>query len=656
MPSNKNNSSDNNKSKPEKRGSEQMTGKVARITSAKRGKRAENAKHKELAAFERRWTGSLEDKESGLCTPATFEHVKSQIDDYILHQLLADFFVVRDDEEICVGRFEVDFDRPKVQDMEGWNNLPEEAKKKLLARPMPRKLTKIKNINSLNLLYENRLVWYPRIKHRAGSEGGPYVHWDEANPVKIWRRHPGRPTFHGVVFQPGAWGEEGFGRSISEKMENGETVQNLNLWTGWAIEPAFKKDPHKLKDGSMSRPLPDLDACKRIRGHVLDVLCAGDVGAYRWMTYWLAHLVQNPRQKLPTTVAITGPQGVGKGSFFTGIIAAFFMPAHTWAFNDVQQVTGKFYDSRTALWTILDEAIWSGDVRAANKMKAMISEVMTSQEEKGRQQRQVKTLGRYGIITNERGAAHLDHDDRRYFITQARNPFGNDKRQLKEYMRAFWHEVNNGGLEAYFGYLLSLDIEGSGLDLTTAYETAEKGTQKQLSMRPHEQWLFECLDNGSWGERLGPRGDISMKWEDFGVGSDRDPLAPKTAIKDSWAAWLKTSHNKAFKISDAELFRFLAEKLGMVSVTERPTITNDDPVHIMVQGRARYIVLPSLEEARTNWQQNMFRVAEWNPAEAPPLTDEDNELLAMVADLKEATWANDNPKPDRSKELDDAPF
>lgn len=618
--------------------------RIANIGEAKqkRGKRAETAERKEIAALARQWTGSLADKESGLCTPATIEHVRAQIDDSILNQVLADFFIVRDDEEISVGRFETDFDRPKVQDMEGWHNLPEPAKKKLLARPKPKKLTKIKSIASLNLLYENRQVWYPKLKHRA--EGGPFVQWEQKNPVQIWRQHKDRPTFHGVVFQPAAWGEEGFGRSISEDMENGETVNNLNLWTGWAIDPTFKKAPHKLKDGSMSRPLPDMEACKRIRWHVLNVLCAGDVGAYQWMTYWLAHLVQRPRQKLPTTVAITGPQGVGKGSFFTGIIAAFFMPAHTWAFNDVQQVTGKFFDSRTALWTILDEAIWSGDVRAANKMKAMISEVETTQEEKGRQQRQVKTLGRYGIITNERGAAHLDHDDRRYFITQAVNPFGHDKRQLKDYMRQFWAEVNEGGLEAYFGYLLSLDIEGSGLDLTTAYETAEKGTQKQLSMRPHEQWLFECLDNGSWGERLGPRGDVNMKWEEFGIGGDRDPLAPKTAIKDSWAAWLKTSHNKAFKISDAELFRFLSEKLGMEAVTERPTITADEKIYSLVQGRARYVILPDLEEARFRWQQNMFRVADWNPPEIP-IEDEGDQLTQMVADLKEATVANSSEVP-----------
>lgn len=633
-----------------KQGNEQMTGNVSKIASVnKRGKRAQTAEQKTVSALARRWTGSEDDKQSGYCTPATLDHVKSQIDNHILNHLLADFFIVRDAEEITVGRFEVDYDRPKPQDMEGWHQLPESAKTKLLARPKPRKLTKIKNIASLNLLYENQLVWYPKLKHR--SEGGPFVQWEQKNPVQIWRQHPNRSTFHGVVFQPGAWGEEGFGRSISEEMENGETVHNLNLWTGWAIEPTFKKAPHKLRDGSTSRPTPLVDACKRMRWHVLNVICAGDVGAYEWFTFWLAHLVQRPRQKLPTTAAITGPQGVGKGSFFTGVIASFFQPAHTWSFNDVQQVTGKFFDSRTAVWTILDEAIWSGDIKAANKMKAMISEVESTQEEKGRQQRQVKTLGRYGIITNERGAAHLDHDDRRYFITQAVNPFGTDKKKLKQYMREFWQEVNNGGLEAYFGYLLSLDIDGSGLDLTTAYETAEKGNQKQLSMRPHEQWLYECLDNESWGERLGSRGDISLAWEDFSVGSDRDPLAPKTAIKDSWVSWLKTSHNKAFKISDAELFRFLAEKLGMDTATERPTISHDDPVHLLVQGRARYVILPRIDEARAQWQQNMFKVADWNPPEGPPMTDDDNQLTEMVSDLKEATWANDNSTP-----TTDAPF
>lgn len=635
----KNNFSDN---KSPETGDEQMTGKVAKISTAKRGKRANNAARKEIAARERVWTGSLEDKECGFCTAANYELVKEQIDNHILNHILKDYFIVREDEEIAVGRFEVDFDRPKPQDMEGWHQLPEAAKKRLLARPRPRKLTKIKNIAGLNLLYENKQVWYPKVKHR--SEGGPFVQWELKNPVQIWRQHQNRPTFHGVVFEPGAWGEEGFGRSIPEEMENGETIHNLNLWTGWAVDPIFKKAPHKLSDGSMSRPVPDMEACKRIRWHVLHILCAGNAEAYRWFTYWLANLVQRPRQKLPTTCAFPGPQGLGKGSFMNGVIGALFMPAHTWSFNDVQKVVGRFYDSRTALWTVLDEAIWNGDVKAANKMKAMISELEDSQELKGKQAKQVKTLCRYGIITNERGAAHLDADDRRYFISKVANPFGSDKRKIKAYMREFWKEVNNGGLESYFGYLLSLDIDASGLDLTTAYETDEKGTQKQLSMKPHEQWLFECIDNESWGENLGPRSEITMNWEDFRVGSEKDPLAPKTALKASWTAWCKTAQNRNYKIPEAELFKFLEEKLGMEPVTERPTITVDDQVHLLVQGRARYVTLPDISEARSRWQSTMFKVQEWSD-DAPPIEDEGEHLADMVSDLKEATIANSTEAP-----------
>ena len=161
------------------------------------------------------------------------------------------------------------------------------------------------------------------------------------------------------------------------------------------------------------------------------------------------------------------------------------------------------------------------------------------------------------------------------------------------------------------------------------------------------------MDNESWGERLGPRGDIAMRWGDFAVGGDRDPLAPKTAIKDSWVSWLKTSHNKSYKIAEAELFRFLSEKLGMESVTERPTITHEDDVYQLVKGRARYIILPSIDAARAAWQQNMFKVSDWNHGEGPPLDDEGEAITSMIADLKEATWANDNPPPNPDNE---APF
>jgi hypothetical protein len=317
---------------------------------------------------------------------------------------------------------------------------------------------------------------------------------------------------------------------------------------------------------------------------------------------------------------------------------------------------GRFYDGRTALWTVLDEAIWAGNKQAADKMKGMISELYTTQEEKGRQQRSVKLLSHFASITNNATSANLDHDDRRYTILNAKAPF-ETKKENKDYMKKVWHEIYNGGLEAYFGFLLSLDIEGTGLDLTSTYETDAKESLKLDTMNPEFTWLYEVLDSGAWSENLRSITGTAcyVPWNDLGVQSNKDRcdsfIIPKSAIIQSWTNWFKTVGNKQFKVSNNIIFDML-EKIGFQETSYRHEIIASDPVYQFVQGKPRYLTLPSIEEARDLFQANVVRVPAWNPIGFKDDSDNNERQLQLVADLKDATIAPDSEESGQA----DCPF
>ena len=54
----------------------------------------------------------------------------------------------------------------------------------------------------------------------------------------------------------------------------------------------------------------------RIRTHLYEVICDGDIELFEYLLDYVAHMLQRPEEKPGVMVVLLGSQGTGKGLFF----------------------------------------------------------------------------------------------------------------------------------------------------------------------------------------------------------------------------------------------------------------------------------------------------------------------------------------------------
>jgi len=254
-----------------------------------------------------------------------------------------------------------------------------------------------------------------------------------------------------------------------------ETDKNLlcNLWSGWPLKPV---------EGS----------CE----HWLDLLyhiCDGEKNAgdlARWVIKWLAYQVQNPGAKMQTAIVIYGPQGSGKNLLFEyplrifgrygRIIGQFAMEDK---FND--WASGK-------MLVVCNEVVSSSDKwHIKNILKALITDPTIRINPKNMQAYDEANHVNLVFLSNERMPVVLEEDDRRHFVVWT------PPKREDAFYKAVAHEMNNGGVEALFHFLMHYDIADFN-EHTKPPLTAAKAELTTLSkdsvLRFSDEWLGKDLD------------------------------------------------------------------------------------------------------------------------------------------------------------------
>jgi len=128
----------------------------------------------------------------------------------------------------------------------------------------------------------------------------------------------------------------------------------LNLWVGLTVNPVH---------GNWSV----------VAKYLLDVVCAGDRDCFAYLIRYLAHMVQRPEEKPGIMIVLLGGQGTGKGTFFQ--LLAKIWSRSTLLVSDVSHVVGGFNAALEHNYAIcMDEALFSGDKKAADRLKSLITE------------------------------------------------------------------------------------------------------------------------------------------------------------------------------------------------------------------------------------------------------------------------------------------
>lgn len=237
----------------------------------------------------------------------------------------------------------------------------------------------------------------------------------------MWCSHRDSQTYDRVDFDPSV---------------NGPVGNVFNLFSGFQIPyPPPEWGPENIQ--SISHFLD----------HCYTILCDGDEEKYTYMINWLAHLYQNPGEKMRVALVLFGPQGSGKGrTLVLSYNTLLYSNAHikTRRFDTLhhhtlgilykvmQSVLGSHYcqqfvsldglneqfqsdTAMTNLLTYFDE-FHRGSIKEESRMKFAITEGSRRINQKHLNVKDTVSRSNFIIASNLSDSVKLERLDRRYHV------------------------------------------------------------------------------------------------------------------------------------------------------------------------------------------------------------------------------------------------
>lgn len=236
---------------------------------------------------------------------------------------------------------------------------------------------------------------------------------------------------HPVWIERGAFFLEEVGFDPSGK----DRAVKLNTWKGWKMQP---------KPG----------CCERLL-ELLRYLCSAEANAdevFMWVLRWMAYPLQHPGAKMASAIIMHGPQGTGKSTIWqclAKIYADYATVLNQRGLED--RFNADWVDSK--LFLLAEEVVTRAEMwHIKNELKELITGEWIRVNPKNiaayRQRNQVNCV----FLSNENQPLPLDNDDRRHCVIYTPPALS------EEYYDDVFLEIENGGVEALYDYLLNLDL------------------------------------------------------------------------------------------------------------------------------------------------------------------------------------------------------
>lgn len=335
----------------------------------------------------------------------------------------------------------------------------------------------------------------------------------KAKITKIWMSDAHRRSYKGVCFRP----------------EQPVPPDWYNLWRGFAYTPweVGVRPPERFQK-----------AVDAFLEHALKNVCRGDMGLYRWLIGFFAHLVQRPWEKPLVALVFKGQKGVGKNALVDRVGA--LLGHHYLLTATKRYLTGQFNGHlENLLLFALDEAFWSGDKQVEGVLKDLITGSAHVIERKGQEPYRVENRLRLTIIGNEDWQVPASHDERRFAVFDV----GAGRQKDRAFFQEMREAMEAGGYRVLLRFLMNYDL--AGIDVNDAPTTAGLLEQKIHTLEPLPNWWFECLHEG----RV--------------IGSEFGPEWPKTitkdSVRDSFRRYIKDRNIRSRVPSDIWVGRMLSQ-------------------------------------------------------------------------------------------------
>jgi hypothetical protein len=234
----------------------------------------------------------------------------------------------------------------------------------------------------------------------------------------------------------------------------------------------------------------DLNKISKILWHLEHIICAGSQSMFRYILNWHAHLFQKPAEKVGVALLLYSyKHGAGKNKWCDFIMD--LLGDELWyKATKLEDLTAKFnYHLQSKLLVIGDEIANYAGYKAADQLKARITETNMAIEPKGKDPYCIRSSERYIFTTNSDVPLRIDAQDRRY-VTLA---VSEEKAQDTEYFAELSKEMEDPEAKRIFlHYLYTLPIDDWKFRDIEMNEYKEQLVNESVE-NPYE-FLVEWLD------------------------------------------------------------------------------------------------------------------------------------------------------------------
>ncbi len=188
---------------------------------------------------------------------------------------------------------------------------------------------------------------------------------------------------------------------------------------------------------------------------ILDLLahlCGADSDVLTWVIRWLAYPLQHPGAKMSTSLVLHGDEGSGKNLIFELCVAKIYGEYACTIGNAELEDKHNTWASRKQ-FVLCDEVVTRAELRQLKgRLKAMITGATIRINPKNLNSREEKNCANFVFLSNEIQPLSLDKTDRRYMVIWT------PPRLDESFYRDVVNQMFNGGIEAFYDFLLTYDL------------------------------------------------------------------------------------------------------------------------------------------------------------------------------------------------------
>jgi len=216
-----------------------------------------------------------------------------------------------------------------------------------------------------------------------------------------------------------------------------DTSVRLNTWRGWPMTPK-EGDCHLLLE------------CIRY-------LCGDERNrdeVYHWLLCWMAYPLQHPGAKMSSAVVMHGPQGTGKTTVFQALAAIYGDYSTVLNQRGIEdKFNADWADSK--LLIVAEEVVTRAEMwHIKNELKDLVTGKKIRVNPKNVAAYSQKNQMQIVYLSNESQPLPIENDDRRHLVVY------NPPAHPEDYYDALHQELDAGGIEAFYHYLMTLDLSG----------------------------------------------------------------------------------------------------------------------------------------------------------------------------------------------------